>query len=238
MATQILLKDATPGFTGEGDPKALIEAPKGGRPGHLGHRPGRRIQQPRGGRQVDGRQGLDDDGCEVRRRPRHLQPRRLGHPAVQRATARATPTPARSGTRSPTACGSPTAAAGRSSTSGRPSRTPTAASASPTRRPRAACTPSRSSTTCKQEVIFRNVSNWRIYALQTEEERAEGPTAFSTDIENCSHLTFANLWLFRVTIPDQVAVRRARQGRPGPEFPRRPDLQPPRHAVRQPASST
>jgi hypothetical protein len=52
----------------------------------------------------------------------------------------------------------------------------------------------------KQEVIFRNVSNWKIYALQTEEERAEGSTAISTDIENCSHLTFGNLWLFRVTI--------------------------------------
>jgi|WetSurMetagenome_2_1015567.scaffolds.fasta_scaffold14902_3 hypothetical protein len=53
----------------------------------------------------------------------------------------------------------------------------------------------------KQEVIFKNVANWAVYALQTEEEKAEGSTAFSTDIENCKNLTFANLWLFRVTIP-------------------------------------
>jgi hypothetical protein len=54
---------------------------------------------------------------------------------------------------------------------------------------------------CKVEVIFKNAANWAIYALQTEEEKAEGSTAFSTDIENSKNLTFANLWLFRVTIP-------------------------------------
>jgi hypothetical protein len=53
----------------------------------------------------------------------------------------------------------------------------------------------------KTEVVLKNASNWRIYGLQTEEERAEGFAAISTDIENCSHITFANLWLFRVTIP-------------------------------------
>jgi hypothetical protein len=53
----------------------------------------------------------------------------------------------------------------------------------------------------KQEVILRNVANWQIFGLQTEEERAEGPTAFSTDIVNCRNVLFGNLWLFRVAIP-------------------------------------
>jgi sugar lactone lactonase YvrE len=48
------------------------------------------------------------------------------------------------------------------------------------------------------EVILRNVSNWRFYALQFEEEREEGPKALPLEIENCHDLLFANTFFYRV----------------------------------------
>jgi sugar lactone lactonase YvrE len=50
----------------------------------------------------------------------------------------------------------------------------------------------------RHELQFRNVSNWRIYALQTEEERGEGGFALPLEIDGCSDLTFANFHLYRV----------------------------------------
>jgi sugar lactone lactonase YvrE len=50
----------------------------------------------------------------------------------------------------------------------------------------------------RNEVRLRNVSNWQIYALQTEEERGEGPNCLPLDIDNCRNITFANLYLYRV----------------------------------------
>jgi sugar lactone lactonase YvrE len=50
----------------------------------------------------------------------------------------------------------------------------------------------------RNEIIFRGVSNWNIYAQQTEEEWGEGPACLPVLIENCSNLTFANTILFRV----------------------------------------
>ena len=50
----------------------------------------------------------------------------------------------------------------------------------------------------RHELQFRNVSNWRIYALQTEEERGEGGFALPLEIDNCSNLTFANYHIYRV----------------------------------------
>ncbi|MGK9477798.1 glycosyl hydrolase family 28-related protein [Melioribacter sp. OK-6-Me] len=50
----------------------------------------------------------------------------------------------------------------------------------------------------RNEVIFKNVSNWEIYALQMEEESAESPEALPLKIENSSNLLFANLYLYRV----------------------------------------
>ena len=50
----------------------------------------------------------------------------------------------------------------------------------------------------RNEVKLRNVSNWQIYALQTEEERGEGPNCLPVDIDNCNNITFANLYLYRV----------------------------------------
>jgi len=58
------------------------------------------------------------------------------------------------------------------------------------------------------EVKLQNISNWRLFALQTEEERLEGPNAIAWDIDNCHDLTFGNLWLFRMAAsPGPFAVR-------------------------------
>lgn len=50
----------------------------------------------------------------------------------------------------------------------------------------------------RNEVQLRNVSNWKIYDLQLEEESGEGPNALPVEIINCSNITFANLYLYRV----------------------------------------
>ncbi len=50
----------------------------------------------------------------------------------------------------------------------------------------------------RYEVQLRNVSNWRIYALQTEEERGEGGLALPLEIDNSSDVTVANFHIYRV----------------------------------------
>ncbi len=50
----------------------------------------------------------------------------------------------------------------------------------------------------RNEVRFNNVSNWKIYALQLEEESREGTECQPMEISNCSNLMFANLYMFRV----------------------------------------
>ncbi|HUJ72923.1 MAG TPA: glycosyl hydrolase family 28-related protein [Verrucomicrobiae bacterium] len=67
----------------------------------------------------------------------------------------------------------------------------------------------------RNEVKLRNVSNWQLYGLQTEEERGEGPNCLPVDIDNCSNITFANLYLYRVTstyspFPYAVKIRASR----------------------------
>ncbi|MEI6107020.1 MAG: glycosyl hydrolase family 28-related protein, partial [Opitutae bacterium] len=52
----------------------------------------------------------------------------------------------------------------------------------------------------RHEVTLRNVSNWQIYALQTEEERGESPAALPLEIDRCSHLTIANFFIYRVDL--------------------------------------
>lgn len=48
------------------------------------------------------------------------------------------------------------------------------------------------------EVILRDVSNWRFYALQFEEEREEGPKALPLLIERSRDIQFANTFFYRV----------------------------------------
>ena len=50
----------------------------------------------------------------------------------------------------------------------------------------------------RNEMILDGVSNWEIYALQTEEERGESGFALPVDIRNSSNVTFANLHMYRV----------------------------------------
>ena len=50
----------------------------------------------------------------------------------------------------------------------------------------------------RNEATFRNVSNWKIYAFQQEQETREGPSCQPVELVNCSNMLFANLYLFRV----------------------------------------
>jgi hypothetical protein len=62
----------------------------------------------------------------------------------------------------------------------------------------------------RNEVRFKNVSNWKVYALQLEEESRESSNCQPLEIENCSDMMFANLYLFRVIrvkTPYPYAVR-------------------------------
>jgi sugar lactone lactonase YvrE len=55
----------------------------------------------------------------------------------------------------------------------------------------------------RNEAVLQNVSNWRIYALQTEEERGEGGFALPLDIRDSSDVTIANLHMYRVVSSHQ-----------------------------------
>ncbi|MGF7230335.1 glycosyl hydrolase family 28-related protein [Arachidicoccus sp.] len=48
------------------------------------------------------------------------------------------------------------------------------------------------------EVRFKNVSGWSVFALQTEEESRESSDCQPIELENCDHMLFANLYMFRV----------------------------------------
>jgi sugar lactone lactonase YvrE len=62
----------------------------------------------------------------------------------------------------------------------------------------------------RAEFKFRNVQNWQLYALQTEEESGESQNASSLEIDDCKNLTIANYHGYRVThmeYPFPYAVR-------------------------------
>jgi sugar lactone lactonase YvrE len=50
----------------------------------------------------------------------------------------------------------------------------------------------------RNEVKIDHASNWKIYALQTEEERGEGPFCLPLSIDNSSNITVANYHSYRV----------------------------------------
>jgi polygalacturonase len=52
----------------------------------------------------------------------------------------------------------------------------------------------------RAEAKFKNVSNWKIFGLQTEEELAEGPKAQPVELIECNNILFANLYMFRVVM--------------------------------------
>lgn len=60
------------------------------------------------------------------------------------------------------------------------------------------------------EARFKNVSNWRMYAFQFEEEVREGMFSQPIELQECENLLFANLYLFRViwvNTPHPYAIR-------------------------------
>jgi len=62
----------------------------------------------------------------------------------------------------------------------------------------------------RNEARFSNVSNWRMYAFQFEEEGLEGRDCLMMDISDCRDLLFANQWMYRtirVSTPQPVGVR-------------------------------
>ncbi len=50
----------------------------------------------------------------------------------------------------------------------------------------------------RNEVRFNRVSNWAVYALQLEEEWRESSECQPIELEKCSNIVFANLYMFRV----------------------------------------
>jgi sugar lactone lactonase YvrE len=50
----------------------------------------------------------------------------------------------------------------------------------------------------RNEMIIRNASHWRFYAVQFEEEREEGPKALPLQIDHASDIQFANTFFYRV----------------------------------------
>ena len=50
----------------------------------------------------------------------------------------------------------------------------------------------------RNEARFSNVSNWKVYCFQLEEESREGTECQPVEMDNCKDITFANLYMFRV----------------------------------------
>ncbi|MBN2485898.1 MAG: SMP-30/gluconolactonase/LRE family protein [Bacteroidales bacterium] len=62
----------------------------------------------------------------------------------------------------------------------------------------------------RNEVRFKNVSNWKVFALQLEEESRESSECLPLEIEKCNDMVFANLYMFRVIrvkVPFPYSVR-------------------------------
>lgn len=65
----------------------------------------------------------------------------------------------------------------------------------------------------RNEVRFNKVSNWKVYALQLEEESRESMECQPLEIESCTNMSFANLYMFRVIRVDRpypYSIRTAR----------------------------
>jgi sugar lactone lactonase YvrE len=67
----------------------------------------------------------------------------------------------------------------------------------------------------RNEAVFDGVSNWQVFALQTEEERGESGFALPLDIRNSSNLLFANMHAYRVVssyqpFPDAIRISNSR----------------------------
>jgi len=62
----------------------------------------------------------------------------------------------------------------------------------------------------RNEIRFNNVSNFKVYALQLEEESRESSGCQPMELENCKNMVFANLYMFRVirvNVPYPYSIR-------------------------------
>ena len=62
----------------------------------------------------------------------------------------------------------------------------------------------------RNEVTFKNVSNWKVFDFQLEEEDRESPDCQQIELQDCSNMVFANLYMFRtirLKTPFPYAVR-------------------------------
>jgi len=62
----------------------------------------------------------------------------------------------------------------------------------------------------RSEARFEKVSNWKVYAFQFEEEGREGKDCKMLEVSNSSNIMFANLWMYRViraNTPQEFGVR-------------------------------
>jgi len=62
----------------------------------------------------------------------------------------------------------------------------------------------------RNEARFDNVRNWKIYAFQLEEEGVEGKECQMIEMADCKNIMFANLWMYRVirvTTPKRYGAR-------------------------------
>lgn len=50
----------------------------------------------------------------------------------------------------------------------------------------------------RAECRLNNVANWKIYAIQFEEESREGKDCQSLEMDNCKDIMIANMWMYRV----------------------------------------
>jgi sugar lactone lactonase YvrE len=58
----------------------------------------------------------------------------------------------------------------------------------------------------RNEAVFDDVSNWEVFALQTEEERGEGGFAVPLEIRDSKNLLIANMHIYRVVSSYQPAL--------------------------------
>jgi hypothetical protein len=62
----------------------------------------------------------------------------------------------------------------------------------------------------RNEARFENISNWKLYAFQLEEESREGKECQSVELSGCTDMLFANFWNYRVIrvyTPKSFAMR-------------------------------
>ena len=62
----------------------------------------------------------------------------------------------------------------------------------------------------RNEARFEHVQNWKMYAFQLEEEGREGKECQMVEVSNCRDLLFANVWIYRVirvTTPQPFGFR-------------------------------